>query len=56
MSGRSPGRRGGRSGRGYQNNPYSNNNNNKNFKLTNKKKTLEEYFFYAGSAKTSIKL
>jgi hypothetical protein len=55
MSGRNPVRCGGRSGHVYRNNPNrnnnnNNNNNNKDFKLTNKKKTLEEYFFYVGSA------
>jgi hypothetical protein len=46
-------RRGGRGGRGYRNNNNSGrgNRNNKDFKTTNKKKTLEEYYFYVGSAK-----
>ncbi len=46
-------RRGGRGGRGYRNNNNSGrgNRNNKDFKTTNKKKTLEDYYFYVGSAK-----
>jgi hypothetical protein len=55
MSGYNPGRRGGRGGRGYRNNNSNNGrgncNNNKDFKATNKKKILEEYYFYVGSAK-----
>jgi hypothetical protein len=57
MSDYKPGRRGGRGGRGYRNNNNNgrgnrnNNNNNKDFKSTNKKKTLEDYYFYVGSAK-----
>jgi hypothetical protein len=48
MSGRNPGRRGGRGGRGYRNQ----NNASKDFKSTaKKKKTLEDYYFYLGSAK-----
>jgi hypothetical protein len=58
MSGYNPGRRGGRGGRGYHNNNNNNGrgnlNNNKDFKATNKKKTLEEYYFYVGSAKQAL--
>jgi hypothetical protein len=47
MNGRNPGRRGGRGGRGYRSN-----NASKDFKSTaKKKKTLEDYYFYLGSAK-----
>ena len=50
MSGRNPGQRGARSGRGYRSNFKS--NYNKDFKsTTKKKKTLEDYYFYVGSAK-----
>jgi hypothetical protein len=38
------GGRGERRGRGYR-------SNNQDFKTTNKKKTLEDYYFYVGSAK-----
>jgi hypothetical protein len=54
MSGYNAGRRGGRGGRGYRNNNSNgrgNRNNNKDSKATNKKKTLEDYYFYVGSAK-----
>ncbi len=54
MSGYNPGGPGGREGRGNCNNNNSgcgNRNNNKDFKATNKKKTIEDYYFYVGSAK-----
>jgi hypothetical protein len=56
MSGYNAGRRGGRGGRGYLNNNNNSgrgnrNNSNKDFKTTNKKKTLEDYYFYVGSGK-----
>jgi hypothetical protein len=54
MSGYNPGRRGGRGGRGNgdnNSNGWGNRNNNKDFKATNKKKTLEDHYFYVGSAK-----
>ena len=49
MSGRNPVCRGGRSGRGYRSN-YSN-YNNRDHKSLNKKKMLEDYYFYVGSVK-----
>jgi hypothetical protein len=53
MSGYNAGRRGGRGGRGYRNNNNNGrgNRNNKDSKATRKKKTLEDYYFYVGSAK-----
>jgi hypothetical protein len=54
MSSYNSGRHGGRGGRGYRNkssNGRGNRTNNKDFKATNKKKTLEDYYFYVGSAK-----
>jgi hypothetical protein len=54
MSVYNAGRRGGRGGRGYCNNNSNgrgNRNNNKDSKATSKKKTLEDYYFYVGSAK-----
>jgi hypothetical protein len=54
MSSYNAGHRGGRGSCGYHNNNSNGRgycNNNKDSKATNKKKTLEDYYVYVGSAK-----
>jgi hypothetical protein len=45
MSGRAPGQRGGRAGRGFRNKNFKSNTPEK------KKQTIEDYYFYVGSVK-----